>query len=72
MIREAICSEVNKNVSTGAGTALAISAISASSITPGPLGMADTSPIAEAPALIAVRASAMLWTQQILINGLVK
>jgi hypothetical protein len=34
--------------------------------------MADTSPIAEAPALIAVRASAMLWTQQILINGLVK
>ena len=47
----------------------AMSAISESAIGPGPLGIADTSPIADAPALIASRASSRLAIQQILTNS---
>jgi hypothetical protein len=36
-----------------------------SSITPGPLGIAETRPIADAPAAIAARASSALAMQQI-------
>lgn len=46
------------------GAAAAISAISASAITPGPLGIAETRPKASAPA--AASASARFAMQQIL------
>ena len=42
----------------GGGTVLAICAIVSSEMTPGPLGMAETSPMAEAPQPIANAASA--------------
>jgi hypothetical protein len=43
--------------------------MSASSITPGPLGIEDTRPSAEAPADTASRASATLEMQQTLTRG---
>jgi hypothetical protein len=46
-----------------------MSAISESAIGPGPLGIAETSPIADAPADIARRASSRLAIQQIFMNG---
>ena len=48
------------------GAAAAMSAIRSSSITPGPLGIAETSPMASAPAATAASASASLEMQQIL------
>ena len=53
----------------GGGTAAAISAISASGITPGPLGISETRPRADAPAAMATRASSRLEMQQILTRG---
>jgi len=47
----------------------AISAIRPSSMTPGPLGIDETSPSAEAPAETARRASARLEMQQIFTRG---
>lgn len=48
---------------------LAISAMSCSGITPGPLGISDTKPKAEAPYCIASPASLALAMQQILTLG---
>ena len=53
----------------GGGTFAAICAISSSEMTPGPLGMWDTSPSAEAPYFIASSASPKLAMQQILTRG---
>ena len=56
-------------MATGGGTDAAISAINRLSMTPGPLGIEETSPRADAPAEIARLASTTLEMQQILING---
>jgi hypothetical protein len=42
-----------------------------SRIGPGPLGIAETNPIAEAPCSIAIHASATLAMQQIFTRGFV-
>mgnify|MGYP006898445721 CR=1 FL=1 len=47
---------VSRNVATGGGVAAAICLISSSVIGPGPLGIAATRPIAEAPYRMAVSA----------------
>jgi hypothetical protein len=60
---------VNKNDETAGGIEAAISAIISSSITPGPLGIEDTSPNADAPCSTARRASATDEMQQILTLG---
>src|SRR5260221_11729284 len=62
---------VSRKVPMAGGTRAAMSAISASSITPGPLGMDDTSPSAEAPARTARAASSALLMQQILMRGFI-
>ena len=62
---------VNRNVRMGGETDAAILAMSSSGITPGPLGISETSPRAEAPAEMAMRASVSLWMQQILMGGVV-
>ena len=51
------------------GIERAISAIKSLEITPGPLGMSDTNPIADAPAEMASLASETLLMQQIFTNG---
>ena len=56
---------VRRNVAIPGGTPATISAIPSSGIGPGPLGMADTRPSAEAPCSIARRASSGFWMQQI-------
>src|SRR5439155_6488656 len=61
--------QVSRNAETGGGTAAAMTAIVSSGITPGPLGMSETRPTAEAPARIAARASATLWMQHSLTRG---
>src|SRR6266436_3438957 len=63
--------EVSRKVPIAGGMCRAMSAIASSEITPGPLGMAETSPTAEAPQEIAARASASEAMQQILIRGIV-
>ena len=60
---------VSRKVATDGGTAAATSAIVASSITPGPLGIAETRPRADAPARMAIHASSRLAMQQILTRG---
>src|SRR5215208_5463087 len=67
----ASCLHVSRNELTPGGTVAAISAIKLSGIGPGPLGIADTSPIAEAPASIAIHASSILAIQQIFTRGFV-
>src|SRR5688572_23179050 len=59
---------VSRNVSVGGGTAAAIAAMSGSSIGPGPLGIAETRPIVEAPVSMASRASSRLAMQHIFTN----
>jgi hypothetical protein len=54
----------------GGGIRRATSAITASEMTPGPLGISDTRPTAEAPCLTAMRASSALAMQQIFTLGL--
>ncbi len=49
---------------TAGGTLVEIRAISASGITPGPLGMCETNPRAAAPSRIANAASSTLEMQQ--------
>ena len=61
--------QVSRKVATPGGTRAAISAISSSAITPGPLGMVETSPSAEAPARIAAHASSTDEMQQTLMRG---
>jgi hypothetical protein len=69
MMESASCLLVSRKVATPGGTVAAISAIVSSAITPGPLGMAETSPSAAAPWRMAICASAMLAMQQILTRG---
>src|SRR5215217_9023454 len=71
MIEAASCEQVSRNELTPGGTVAAISAIKSSGMGPGPLGIADTSPIAEAPASIAIHASSMPAMQQIFTRGFV-
>jgi hypothetical protein len=61
--------EVKRNVATGGGTIPAISAIRSSEMTPGPLGISDTNPRAEAPAAIAAVASEDDEMQHIFTRG---
>jgi hypothetical protein len=68
MIPAAPVSLVSRNVAMGGPTEAAIRAIVGSSITPGPLGIAPTSPSASAPCAIARRASSGEAMQQILIR----
>jgi hypothetical protein len=63
--------QVSRNVATEGGTRAAISAINSSGMTPGPLGISDTNPTADAPHSTAVRASDALAMQQTLTRGLV-
>jgi hypothetical protein len=56
---------VRRNVAIGGGTLETISEISLSSITPGPLGISDTKPSADAPYFIAKFASSTDDMQQI-------
>jgi hypothetical protein len=56
---------VSRNVAIGGGTLQTISAMSSSSITPGPLGISETKPSAEAPYFIASFASSIDDIQQI-------
>src|SRR6476620_7822295 len=65
MIASAVVSHVRRKVSTVGGSAVTISAISSSSIGPGPLGIRETKPIADAPCASAIRASSTLAMQQI-------
>jgi hypothetical protein len=69
MIAPESCKQVSRNELIAGGTVAAISAIKASGIGPGPLGIAETKPIADAPASIAIHASAMLAMQQIFTRG---
>src|ERR1700741_2741853 len=69
MIGSAGVSHVKRNVATPGGTVCAISRIRASGIGPGPLGIRDTSPIADAPQDTASAASASDAMQQILTLG---
>jgi hypothetical protein len=69
MMASASCKHVSRNELTAGGIVAAISAIKLSGIGPGPLGIADTSPIADAPASIAIHASSMLAIQQIFTRG---
>ena len=62
---------VSRKVPMGGGTCRAISAMVSSVMTPGPLGIAETSPKADAPLAIAARASSSEAMQQILTLGLV-
>jgi hypothetical protein len=71
MIEAASCKHVRRNELTPGGIVAAISTINASGIGPGPLGIADTSPTADAPASIAIHASSTLAIQQIFTRGLV-
>src|SRR5437764_12927783 len=64
------CLEVSRNVAMGGGTEAAMLVISASAITPGPLGMCETNPTADAPNSIANAASSTLAMQQIFTLGL--
>src|SRR5580700_4586025 len=64
-----LCREVSRNVPMAGGTVAAISAISSSPITPGPLGMRETRPSADAPPSTARAASSMLLMQQIFTRG---
>src|SRR5450432_3340540 len=72
MIASASVRQVSRKVAIGGGTAAAISAIASSLIGPGPLGMAETRPIAPAPYRIARCASARLRMQQILTRGITR
>src|SRR6476659_1502718 len=70
MIEAAFCKHVSRNELTPGGIVAAISAINSSEIGPGPLGIAETSPTADAPCSIAIHASATLAIQQIFTRGL--
>jgi len=70
MMASTSCSQVSKKDAIGGGILHAISAICSSDITPGPLGILDTSPSAAAPYWIASCASGRLAMQQIFTLGL--
>src|SRR5579859_2417564 len=60
---------VSRNEDTPGGTRSAISAITCSAITPGPLGIDETNPSADTPARTASAASSILLMQQIFTRG---
>src|SRR5204863_9244633 len=64
--------QVSRNDAIGGGIRAAISAMRSSAIGPGPLGIADTSPSAEAPCRTASSASEMLAMQQTLMRVVLK
>ena len=66
------CLLVKRKVAIGGGTVAAISAMSFSEITPGPLGISETNPNADAPQRIASCASTTLLMQQILTRGFIR
>src|SRR5690242_19820382 len=61
--------DVRRKVAIGGGTEAAISVINSSLITPGPLGIFETRPSAEAPSAMACSASSLLAIQQIFTRG---
>jgi hypothetical protein len=69
MMSATLCREVSKNVPMAGGTVAAISAIRSSLMTPGPLGMVETRPSADAPHSMARAASSTLPMQQIFTRG---
>ena len=69
MTSSTLCREVSRNVPMAGGTVAAISAICSSLITPGPLGIRETRPKADAPASTAIAASSTLAMQQIFTRG---
>ena len=69
MMASGACSLVRRNVAIGGGIVMAILAIASSEMTPGPLGIAETKPMAEAPQAIASAASEGDLMQQILTLG---
>src|SRR5712671_8111131 len=69
MIGSAVVSQVRRNVATPAGTVPAISRMRDSGIGPGPLGILETKPTADAPMRTAIAASASDAMQQILTRG---
>src|SRR5216684_5324231 len=69
MISVTLCREVSRNVPIAGGTVAAISAIRSSLMTPGPLGMLETRPSADAPHSMARAASSGLPMQQIFTRG---
>src|SRR5260370_20411575 len=69
MISGTLCREVSRNVPIAGGTVAAISAIRSSLMTPGPLGMFETKPSADAPHAMARAASSTLPMQQIFTRG---
>src|SRR5205814_7904934 len=69
MIGSAFVSQVRRNVPIVGGTVSAISRMRASGMGPGPLGMRETSSIADAPNRTASSASRTDATQQTLILG---
>src|ERR1700676_341240 len=71
MISGTLCREVRRNVPIAGGTVAAISAIRSSLMTPGPLGMFETKPSADAPHAMARAASSTLPMQQIFRGALV-
>jgi len=69
MISSASHSEVSRDVAMGGGTTAVMRAMAASSIMPGPLGMEETRPSADAPCAMASRASSGDLMQQIFTRG---
>jgi hypothetical protein len=69
MISATLCLDVSRNVPMAGGTVAAISAIRSSLTTPGPLGMCETRPSADAPHSMASAASSTLPMQQIFTRG---
>jgi hypothetical protein len=69
MMASASRNEVSRNVAMGGGTTAVMRTMVASSITPGPLGMEETRPRADAPCAMASRASAGDLMQQIFTRG---
>src|SRR5947207_1142089 len=69
MIGSAVVSHVKRKVPIAGGTVSAISRMRASGIGPGPLGMRETRPMADAPRRTASSASRREATQQTLTRG---
>src|ERR1700694_3167440 len=69
MIGSAVVSQVSRKVATPGGTVRAMSRMRDSAMGPGPLGIRDTRPMAEAPLRTARAASASAAMQQILTRG---
>jgi hypothetical protein len=59
-----VWSGVSRNASIPGGTSAAISAALSFEIGPGPLGIGDTRPTADAPASIAIQTSSIDFMQQ--------